>query len=311
MEARPKLTILEAAAQILKERGQSHYKEVTREIQIRGLASLSGKTPWATVSARINSDIKRHGERSDFVRLAPGIFGVREDRSLARGSGEQKPAGQEAATDSDTATPQADANRRVRIPYFPIYEEVRHLLHVLPGWPLNQVTGLHRTLLSLGGTPRSAVDWRDPDKWIPARLDGGDLAVANAIWVESGGKVNPRHTFGHWSLCQKYGLLDEVGGTLRLTQRGRSFLEHEKGEVEAYIDEQEGVARILSLVAVRGPTRASGVLEDWSSYLTRHSGFGTPSTRRDTLTTSESRLSWPNWPKGRHLHRNRIRSLLP
>ncbi len=119
----------------------------------------------------------------------------------------------------------------VRIPYFPIYEEVRHLLHVLPGWPLNQVTGLHRTLLSLGGTPRSAVDWRDPDKWIPARLDGGDLAVANAIWVESGGKVNPRHTFGHWSLCQKYGLLDEVGGTLRLTQRGRSFLEHEKGEV--------------------------------------------------------------------------------
>ena len=119
MEARPKLTILEAAAQILKDRGQSHYKEVTREIQIRGLASLSGKTPWATVSARINSDIKRHGERSDFVRLAPGIFGVREDRSLARGSGEQKPAGQEAATDSDTATPQADANRRCSYTVFP------------------------------------------------------------------------------------------------------------------------------------------------------------------------------------------------
>lgn len=283
MEERPKLTILEAAAQVLKERGESHYKDVAREIQARGLASLSGKTPWATVGARINSSINRHGESSEFVRLAPGVFGIRDDRSPAQGARGDTTRATEVAIDSDIAAPQGEADRRVRIRYFPVYDEVRHLLRVLPGWPVDQVTRLRRTLLSLGGTPRNAVDWRDPDKWIPARLEGDNLALANAIWVDSGGMVNPRHTFGHWFLCQKYELLDDVGGTLRLTQRGQSFLGNEQGEVEAYIDEQEGVARILSLVAVRGPTRANGVLEDWSDYLAKHSGFGTPSTRRDTL----------------------------
>ena len=116
------------------------------------------------------------------------------------------------------------------------------------------------------------------------RLTGEDLALAEAIWSKSGGEVNPRHTTGHWFLCHKYGLLKEVGGRLNLTERGQSFLDYEGGEVEVDIDEQEGVTKILSLLAVNGPTRASGVLDEWSEYLERHSGFGTPSTRRDTLS---------------------------
>ncbi len=112
---------------------------------------------------------------------------------------------------------------------------------------------------------------------------GGRLNLAAAIWTKSGGMVNPRHTTGHWLLCQKYKLLEEVGGRLGLTQKGQSFVDHENGEVEASIDEQEGVAKILSLVAANGPTGVRGVLEEWSAYLTRHSAFGSPSTRRDTL----------------------------
>ena len=191
---------------------------------------------------------------------------------------------QDGASHLATPTDQAKPGRRVRIRYFPAYDEVRHLLRILPGWPRKQVTELHGTLLALGGTPRRAVDWQHPNTWIPERLNGSDLALADAIWVRSEGAVNPRHTIGHWSLCLKYGLLDDIAGSLRLTERGQSFLDHERGEVEANIDEQEGVTRILGLIAVKGPARAGGILEEWSDYLTRYSGFGTPSTFRDTLT---------------------------
>lgn len=100
---------------------------------------------------------------------------------------------------------------------------------------------------------------------------------------EERGHGEPQTHPRHWLLCQKYQLLEEADGSLGLTGRGQSFLDHELGEVEAFIDEQEGIAKILSLVAANGPTRVSGVLEEWSGYLSRHSGLGTPSTRQDTL----------------------------
>jgi restriction system protein len=33
----------------------------------------------------------------------------------------------------------------------------------------------------------------------------------------------------------------------------------------------------LALVADNGPTRAGGLLEEWTEYLSRHSAFGSPS----------------------------------
>ena len=284
MDETSKLPVLAAAAQVLRELGQAHYRDIAREIQGRGLASLAGKTPEATVNARISSDIKRHGHSSEFVRLAPGVFGVRGERSLGPSSETSLVNVQDEDTDDGGTTTQGENDRRVRVRYFPVYDEVRHLLRIWPGWLRSQVTGFRATLTALGGTPQSAVDWRDPDTWMRERLAGEDLALAEAIWSKSGGEVNPRHTTGHWFLCQKYGLLKEVGGRLHLTKRGQSFLDYENGEVEVDIDEQEGVAKILSLFAVNGPTRASGVLDEWSEYLERHSGFGTPSTRRDTLS---------------------------
>jgi hypothetical protein len=72
-------------------------------------------------------------------------------------------------------------------------------------------------------------------------------------------------------------------GVLRLTDRGRDFLDHEGGDAEAFLDEQEGLAKLLALVADNGPTRAGGLIEEWTEYLTHHSAFGSDSTFRDTL----------------------------
>ena len=71
-----------------------------------------------------------------------------------------------------------DGNLRVRIPFFPFYSELRHLLRVWPGRPRKQILGLHAAIRELRGTPQKAVDWTDPDTWIPERLKGADRELA-------------------------------------------------------------------------------------------------------------------------------------
>ena len=178
----------------------------------------------------------------------------------------------------------AERTRRVRIPVFPIYDEVRHLLRVWPGRPKAQVTGLHSTLAQLRGTPQNPVAWTDPDTWIPAKLTGDPRDLARAIWTESSQSVNPRHTYGHWLLVQKYNLVEIASdGTLVLSDLGRDFIEHQGGRVEVFLDEQEGLTELLAVLSESGPVRFGELIDAWAEYLEQHSNFGTDSTIRDTL----------------------------
>lgn len=278
------MTFREAASKVLRELGPMHYRDLAQEIVKRGLVQPDGKTPAASLNAMIAVEIESNGNKSDFVRVRPGVFGLRALHPV--GTPSEATAGGESPNASDEdATPDIDeTEQRVRTPLFPTYREVRHLLKVWPGRPRKQITGLQSTLGELRGTPQNTVDWTDPDTWIPERLTGADGDLASAIWTMSGKTVNPRHTYGHWLLSQKYGLVEEgPDGNLALTDRGRDFIEHEAGEAEAFLDEQEGLAKLLALVADNGPTRAGGLLDEWTEYLNRHSSFGSPSTFRDTL----------------------------
>ncbi|MEQ8767588.1 MAG: HTH domain-containing protein, partial [Planctomycetota bacterium] len=276
-------TLRQAAADVLRERGPLHYQELTDEVLTRGLATSSSKTPAASLNAMIAVDIKRNGNKSEFVRVRPGVFGLRALH--AAGAKAELPLPDAVPREGEDGIPAKDeTEQRVRTPLFPTYREVRHLLKVWPGRPRKQVTGLQATLGELRGTPQNTVDWTDPDAWIPERLSGDDADLASAIWMKSGKTVNPRHTYGHWLLSQKYELIEEgPDGTLALTDRARDFIEHQGGEAEVFLDEQEGLAKLLALVADNGPTRAGGILEEWTEYLNRHSSFGSPSTFRDTL----------------------------
>ena len=179
---------------------------------------------------------------------------------------------------------QADVEPRVRTPSFPSYHEVRHLLKIWDGRLRKQVTGLEATLRELRGTPQNPVNWTEPDVWIAGRLDGADRDLADAVWTQSGKSVNPRHTYGHWLLSRTYELIvEDPHGTLALTDLGRDFIEQEGGKTENFIDEQEGLFKLVGLVADNGPTRVSALLYEWAEYLSCHSNFGTPSTYRDTL----------------------------
>ena len=284
----PKMTYREAAMVVLRDRGPLHYQDLADVILEAGLVDSDGATPAASLNAILAVDIKRKGMDSVFVRIRPGVFGLR---------GLHEPTAQVTSTSTNGSGEEPslvndDADLRVRVPSFPVYAELRHLLHVWPGRPRKQVTRLRATILELRGTRKKKVDWTDPDAWIPERLSGDDRDLAQTIWERSEGAVNPRHIYGHWLLAQRYGLLsDDCDGLLQLTKTGRDFLGNPGGEAESAIDEAEGLLKLLSIVADNGPARAGGLVEEWGAYLSRRSAFGTESTIKDTMRRRLTNLS--------------------
>ena len=281
------MTYREAAIRFLKERGPMNNQELANAVVAAGEVKTPGSTPAATLDAIIAVDIKQKGTESVFIRIRPGVFGLR---------GLHEPSARVAAASSNGDAEEADAtsanaDRRVRVPYFPDYSELRQLLRVWPGRPRTQVTGLRATIIELRGTRQKAVDWTDPAAWIPERLKGGDRELAQAIWDRSKGAVNPRHTYGHWLLAQRYDLVRaRADGVLQLTPNGRQFLEEPGGEVEAAVDEAEGVVKLLSIVADNGPARAGGLVQEWGDYLSRRSAWSTESSIKDTMRRRLSNL---------------------
>lgn len=67
-----------AIMKVLREAGMPlHAKAITEQIISSGLWKTAGKTPASTVSARIYSDIKKNGEQSPFIQVAPQTFAIR------------------------------------------------------------------------------------------------------------------------------------------------------------------------------------------------------------------------------------------
>ncbi len=72
------MTVLDAAFSVLQSvDAPLHYDEITRRALEAGLWATTGKTPSATMVARLSTDIKKRGAGSQFVRTAPGVFGLR------------------------------------------------------------------------------------------------------------------------------------------------------------------------------------------------------------------------------------------
>lgn len=78
------MNVQDAAIQILKDAGKPlHAKVIAERIIEAGLWSSDGKTPEATVSARLYSDIKEYGDQSTFVKVAPQTFSLRDVQFVA------------------------------------------------------------------------------------------------------------------------------------------------------------------------------------------------------------------------------------
>lgn len=71
--------VLKAAEKVLRDAGQPlHPDEIAKRALRAGLWKSSGRTPGATIGARVYQDIQKHGERSPFVKVHRGVFGLRE-----------------------------------------------------------------------------------------------------------------------------------------------------------------------------------------------------------------------------------------
>lgn len=175
--------------------------------------------------------------------------------------------------------------RRISVPWFPKYRDVRHLLRVWDGRREKDITGLHARLMALTGTPNSPRDWTDPDTWIPAWLEGPERELAHAIWQESGGKVNPRYTAGAWTLARRYVLVEpDPSGCLVATAAGIDFLDRESGDTVAELDECEGLQKLLELIQDLGPAPPRRLMVEWAAYLEESSSpFRSSTTVRDSL----------------------------
>ena len=69
---------LDAAEKVLAAAGEPlHYREITRRVLEQGLWQTDGKTPVATISAGLSTDVKHHANSSRFERCGPGIYGLR------------------------------------------------------------------------------------------------------------------------------------------------------------------------------------------------------------------------------------------
>jgi restriction system protein len=70
---------LDAVYKVLSEAGQPlHYKKITDRILALNIWETEGNTPEATINGQLSVDLKRSGDRSRFLRTAPGTYGLRE-----------------------------------------------------------------------------------------------------------------------------------------------------------------------------------------------------------------------------------------
>lgn len=250
----PSKTFLQAARTMLKAAGcPLHTKELTRAAIEAGHLRTEGATPSATMGAQLAMSIKRHGDRSPFIRTAPGTFGLRswvKDGSLER------------------PTHTAPVPGTALTPFFPTYSMVRAALPILQGVPAIAVAGMRRQLELQRGTPEENKDWSRPDDWIPLHLAGDQAEVAFKLWNESKGAVNPRHFTGTWSLVRRHDLVaEDAAGVLHLTDRGRNFVDSPAGSTVLEIDAAENLFGIIAMVGELGPAKKSDLVEPWRELI--------------------------------------------
>jgi len=78
-------TFIDAAHKVLKEKGiPLNAEEITKIALEMNLVKTSGKTPVATMGARIYMDIKRNGDNSLFTKFERGKFGLREWQKIGQ-----------------------------------------------------------------------------------------------------------------------------------------------------------------------------------------------------------------------------------
>ena len=99
------MNVQNGAVKVLKDAGEPlHAKEIAKRMMAVGLWHSEGKTPDATVSARLYSEIKKNGDKSVFVKAGPQTFALRNCSEIPSGV-QPVPNTENEAPKSSTANP--------------------------------------------------------------------------------------------------------------------------------------------------------------------------------------------------------------
>lgn len=257
------MTFLEAARTILEQAGEPlHYAEITRRALEAGLLETQGRTPDATMSAQIGTNIKSGS--SPFVRVRPATYALR-------------------AWIADGKLDLDEESVKTLVSRLPRYGHLRALLPIWDGAPATTIQQMRAALEGARAAGDATLDWNDPDEWIGQRLDGEAAEWARKIWEGSDKQVNPRYIGGYWYLALNHGLVKELDGVLRVTERGQAFRGQPLGEVEREVDEEEGVLKILALIAESGSVAPAELVEPWADYLRAETNVRADSAARALL----------------------------
>lgn len=109
--------LLDSVSLLLKESASPmHPRELTDLLIQRGMWSSQGKTPAATVSARIYGDIKKHGSQSRFVKVEGGLFALNPKATIESTTAEHhagKTATKRQAEKSDASYSFSDCAEKI------------------------------------------------------------------------------------------------------------------------------------------------------------------------------------------------------
>ena len=153
------MTFTEAAGQVLREAGEPlDAEELTARARASELIETKGKTPEATMEARLAVDIRDRGAHSTFQRTAPGMFALRE-----WGLAEHV---------VDRLTPTADSPPTLSA--VPALEPVEWVFQVNP-----ERFDLQKAIASSNDGTWSTPRYRDL------------IAVGQRVWMATVGKVDP------------------------------------------------------------------------------------------------------------------------
>ncbi|MDE2853159.1 MAG: restriction endonuclease [Chloroflexota bacterium] len=127
------------------------------------------------------------------------------------------------------------------------------------------------------GSQQSQVNWKNPDDWIPERLEGQSRELAKRLWQESGQLVNPRHSAETRSFVNIHGLAQFQDNGIQLTERGHRFLSQSSDLVRS-IDEYEGLLFVLKEIVENGPVRRLDLSDSFETYCRTHTSWNAASS---------------------------------
>jgi restriction system protein len=146
------MPFLDKVEVVLQDAGQPlHYNEITRLLLTTGVWATGGKTPQATVNARIAEDIK-HNPASRFVRNGKGIFTLRPASPLVPVS--------EPSTAAITLTRREPRNRNRGLSFLDAAAEVLERFGRRKPMHYKDITRLaieHGLIATAGKTPEATL----------------------------------------------------------------------------------------------------------------------------------------------------------